>query len=404
MPRTKAVAQGKLEKLVEKLKAYVKEHKNRPFQRQPRGSKLRVFSDCAGISAETIALTLLGLKNYFTVVGGSENDDSKRCLAEAVHESCRASSRSDVFGKDIFQRNPADCPPSDIYLAGFPCPAYSKLGCRFGLRDSKKRGIPMVSGLRYIAYHKPPVVLLEQVTGFLEKKHWLARKMLRKTFAACAYTVRAKVLQTCEHGLPHSRPRLWVVALRNPTTEFRFPKALKQRPRLESILDLQKKGDEVLDLRKFGTEAETLKLWTEFWILDVGSSAKFTSIPKKRVSPCLTRSRCQSGGYYVPRLARRVSVQEFSRLQGIPLCICQSMMQKLMAEHANDKRFTQTRCEKEVAAAFGDGMSINVLQRVMARALAASGLWPSEVPKTDFWASPTACRDVDQTFLGEVAK
>jgi len=160
----------------------------------------------------------------------------------------------------------------------------------------------------------------------------------------------------------------------------------------------------VLDLRKFGTEAETLKLWTEFWILDVGSSAKFTSIPKKRVSPCLTRSRCQSGGYYVPRLARRVSVQEFSRLQGIPLCICQSMMQKLMAEHANDKRFTQTRCEKEVAAAFGDGMSINVLQRVMARALAASGLWPSEVPKTDFWASPTACRDVDQTFLGEVAK
>ena len=267
MPRTKAVAQGKLEKLVEKLKAYVKEHKNRPFQRQPRGSKLRVFSDCAGISAETIALTLLGLKKYFTVVGGSENDDSKRCLAEAVHESCRASSRSDVFGKDIFQRNPADCPPSDIYLAGFPCPAYSKLGCRFGLRDSKKRGIPMVSGLRYIAYHKPPVVLLEQVTGFLEKKHWLARKMLRKTFAACAYTVRAKVLQTCEHGLPHSRPRLWVVALRNPTTEFRFPKALKQRPRLESILDLQKKGDEVLDLRKFGTEAETLKLWTEFWIL-----------------------------------------------------------------------------------------------------------------------------------------
>ena len=41
-----------------------------------------------------------------------------------------------------------------------------------------------MAGLRYIAYHKPPVVLLEQVTGFLEKKHWLAQKMLRKTFAA----------------------------------------------------------------------------------------------------------------------------------------------------------------------------------------------------------------------------
>ena len=138
MPATLKVEKEKLAKLVEKLKAYVKEHKNRPSQRRPAGSKLRIFSDCAGISAETIAMTLLGLKNFFTVVGGSEIDDSKRLLADAVHEACRITSRSDVFVKDIFKRDPRDCPPADIYLAGFPCPAFSKLGRRFGLRDSKK--------------------------------------------------------------------------------------------------------------------------------------------------------------------------------------------------------------------------------------------------------------------------
>jgi hypothetical protein len=229
--------------------------------------------------------------------------------------------------------------------------------------------------------------LLEQVTGFLEKKHWLAQKMLRKTFAACGYTVRAKVLQTCDHGLPQSRPRLWVVALRNPIAEFRFPKALGKCLIIESILDVGKVGDEVLDLGKFGPSTATEKLRTGYWILDVASSARFTSIPKRPVSPCLTRSRCKAGGYYVPRLARRLSVEEFSQLQGIPVSICRNMVRKLLAEHANDKRFTQARCENEVAAAFGDGMSLNVLQRVLSRALAASGLWPSQVTRTDFWAS-----------------
>lgn len=125
-----------------KLKAYVKEHKARPFQPRPKGSKLRVFSDCAGISAETIALTLLGLKQFFTIVGGSEIDEVKRCLIGVVHETCRTSCKSESFATDIFQRDPKDSPGADIYLAGFPCPAFSKMGRRFGLRDSKKRGIP----------------------------------------------------------------------------------------------------------------------------------------------------------------------------------------------------------------------------------------------------------------------
>ena len=80
------------------------------------------------------------------------------------------------------------------------------------------------------------------------------------------------------------------------------------------------------------------------------------------------------------------------------------MLNKMLAEHANDKKWTQTRCENEVAAAFGDGMSVNVLQRVLGRALVASGLWPSEVPINDFWASSTACKDLDQTFRAESAK
>ena len=143
-----------------------------------------------------------------------------------------------------------------------------------------------------------------------------------------------------------------------------FSQSLNHCPALESILDLAKVGDEILSLEKFGTDNETAKLRAGFWILDIGSSARFTSIPKKRLCPCLTRSRCKNRGYYVPRLSRRVSVKELAHLQGVPETIYQRMLKKLLTEHASDKKWTETRCENEVAAAFGDGMSVNVLQRV----------------------------------------
>ena len=43
----------------------------------------------------------------------------KRCLIGVVHETCRTSCKSESFAKDIFQRDPKDCPAADIYLAFF---------------------------------------------------------------------------------------------------------------------------------------------------------------------------------------------------------------------------------------------------------------------------------------------
>ena len=175
------------------------------------------FSDCAGIRAETIALTLLGLKQFFTIVGGSEIDEVKRCLIGVVHETCRTSCKSESFATDIFQRDPKDSPGADIYLAGFPCPAFSKMGRRFGLRDSKKRGIPLVAGLRYIAYHKPPRRCFA--------KHLLlagtrsVQKSCRLATTACPKADPVFGSWPCEIPLPNSGfPRPWgSVLLLNPS-------------------------------------------------------------------------------------------------------------------------------------------------------------------------------------------
>eukprot|EP00435_Cladocopium_sp_Y103_P064542 s501_g26.t1 len=371
MPKPKVKVE-KLQKIYEDMKAYVKRYKDEVPPDRPANSKLRVFSDCAGIGSEAIALNLLGLSQQVTLVGGSEADEKKRIMMETVHEKCLVETGPpEAFSKDIFKRQPENCPACDIYLAGYPCPAFSSLGNRFGLRDGKKRGLPMVAGLRYIVRKKPAIVVLEQVTGWLHKNHEKARTMLRKTLAACHYTTRIKVLNTSEHGLPQSRRRAYLVALRNPDSQFRFPKKLPWCPPLETCLNVNRTGEQRMDLQKFGSTSETSKVWEDYWVLDVGCSAKFSSIPNARAS----------------------------QKPGVPRPVCKAMLQTLNQEHAHMKRLDKARCETVVASALGDSMSVNVLMRVLQRAIVASGLWPSMVPmEEDFWKSRSAAADLNTLY------
>ena len=43
--------------------------------------------------------------------------------------------------------------------------------------------------------------------------------------------------------------------------------------------------------------------------------------------------------------------------------------------------------EKQVMGALGDSMSVNVLMRILPRALPAAGLWPSSLKRSDPWSS-----------------
>ena len=48
-----------LEEQIQKLKAFVQEHKGKRMPKPMPANKLRIFADCAGISSETVALSLL---------------------------------------------------------------------------------------------------------------------------------------------------------------------------------------------------------------------------------------------------------------------------------------------------------------------------------------------------------
>ena len=83
----KLLSKRLLEDHVAALRACVKEHKNKRAPARTPDGRLRVFSDCAGISSELIALKLLGFSSENLLwVGGSETDAVKRVF-DAVRSS-----------------------------------------------------------------------------------------------------------------------------------------------------------------------------------------------------------------------------------------------------------------------------------------------------------------------------
>ena len=79
-------------------------------------------------------------------------------------------------------------------------------------------------------------------------------------------------------------------------------------------------------------------------------------------------------GYYLPKLRRRLSAREAGRLQGWP----PKLLDKLL-----------TRFEpQQVGGALGDGMSINVLSKVLLAALVAIGELSAEEGRArDLWST-----------------
>lgn len=208
-----------VEEHIDKLRAFVKLHKSKRGSPKTPAGKNRIFSDCAGLFSETIALSLLGLTSeHMEFVGGSENDSAKRSMMQAVHKAFGLKTEKKLVEQDIFDRSLTETKASDVYSTGFPCPAYSSCGRKLRAKDGQKRGLLIFEGLKHI-YRKPALVILENVPAFLNKRHARTHKVMKKCFAALGYKVYVKKLSTKEHGIPQSRSRCYLVAFLRPKAE-----------------------------------------------------------------------------------------------------------------------------------------------------------------------------------------
>lgn len=135
---------------------------------------------------------------------------------------------------DITKIDEKDIPPHDIILAGFPCQAFSIAGKRLGFEDT--RGTLFFDVARIATYHKPKLIFLENVKGFLNHDKGNTFKVIKQTLEDLGYKVYSKVLNAKDFGVPQNRERIYIVAFLD-NVDFDFPKILDKDICLGNILD-----------------------------------------------------------------------------------------------------------------------------------------------------------------------
>ena len=186
------------------------------------------------------------------------------------------------------------------------------------------------------------------------------------------YQVHRKVLTTKDYNLPQSRPRVYIVGIRSDSVKakFEWPKPEVATVRVQDLLDVGKSDgrklqselsdamksrlDDVLEqIRNKGGRPSK-----EFWFIDIDASEERTYWIKD-TCPCLTKSR-GSHGFYVTKLRGMMTLREVARFQGLDPA-------KLQMDTSGIGRTAWGQ-------ALGDGMSLNVLTRVLNNALFSAGL------------------------------
>lgn len=125
----------------------------------------------------------------------------------------------------------------DLLSGGSPCQSFSYAGKRLGLEDA--RGTLFYHYAIFLEKLQPKMFLFENVKGLLTHDKGETYKTILRIFEEQGYTVKKKVLNAWDYGVPQKRERLITIGIRNDLVEkidFEFPVQHKYKSTLRDIL------------------------------------------------------------------------------------------------------------------------------------------------------------------------
>ena len=272
-------------------------------------NRYKVIDLFAGVGGIRIGFEK-ALKNSVKFVFSSEID---KYAQQTYYENFR-----DLPHGDITQIDEKNIPTHDIILAGFPCQAFSVAGYKKGFDDT--RGTLFFDVVRIAAYHKPKVLFLENVKGFVGHDKGNTFKTVKKTLEDLGYKVFSKVLNSKDYGVPQNRERIYIVAFLDNTINFEFPKEIKLDKTIQDCL-LSSQVDD-----KYYYNGKPLYEKIKNDVIDETSiyqwRRKYVRENKNKVCPTLT-ANMGTGGHNVPivkdkRGIRKLTPRECANFQGFP--------------------------------------------------------------------------------------
>jgi DNA (cytosine-5)-methyltransferase 1 len=293
--------------------------------------KINISTDCSGIETPIMALDMYNIKYKkglnINHVFSSEID--KKCI-----EFIKTNFNPSDIHYDLTKRNNDEyikkIPQIDLYIAGFPCTPFSKLGNLKGF--DHKQGNVFFHIYDFILKASPNVFILENVKNLKGVDGGKTFKTIIKMLEDLnIYNIYYDVLNTMNYGLPQNRERLYIVGIKKTVQQnrvFRFPpKPTKLKKTLKNLISRSKKhkktplkgrylANKYGLIAKYKIDLEKIRKMDDIRIYNLQPNHERISFIKKGVSPCLTSN--DSRFFYIMNQERYLLEDEAKKLQGIP--------------------------------------------------------------------------------------
>ena len=203
--------------------------------------KLKFIDLFCGIGGFRVALEKYGLECVFS-------SDIDRYAQDSYYKNFKEKPNGDIT--EISEKK---IPNHDALCAGFPCQSFSISGKQAGIKDS--RGRLFYEIIRISNYHKPKILLLENVKNILTVDNGNVIKTIESKLDEIGYKIKRHILNSSYFGVPQSRERVYFVAVRKDYSEvlnnYKEPKITMKKIFLENILE--KKPSEHLFVKRDDT-------------------------------------------------------------------------------------------------------------------------------------------------------
>ncbi len=123
----------------------------------------------------------------------------------------------------------------DLLVGGSPCQAFSIVGKRKGLEDT--RGTLFYDFARIVDESQPKVFIYENVKGLVNHDEGKTWQIVQNTFRALGYKIFSQVLNSKDYGIPQNRERIIVVGFKDNNTDFTFPAVIPLTRTMQDFLE-----------------------------------------------------------------------------------------------------------------------------------------------------------------------
>ena len=234
-----------------------------------------------------------------------------------------------------------DIPHHNILCGGFPCQPFSIAGNQEGFNDERSNVFWKI--LSIINYHKPDVVILENVKNLQSHDKGNTFKVIHEKISKLGYHIKHDILNTSKiTSIPQNRERIYIVCFKDKEKydKFDFDFEEKEKKQIKELLIKEDVDDKYYYTDRFKVYNSIQEGVTKTIDENVLYQYRryYVRENKNNVCPTLT-ANMGGGGHNVPLLKdkkgiRRLTPRECFNLQGFPEDyklpeVCDSALYKL---------------------------------------------------------------------------